>query len=102
MKTYPSVGHTGRGGGSQDGFKDRGTAPARETATKSPVFQVNSLEMVGLRAGLGFLVAVGTSLIVERQFRKHGYQLLLPIAVPPAQAAGGQWAASAAPPSTSL
>jgi hypothetical protein len=38
--------------------------------------------MVGLRVGLGFLVAFGTSLVVEWQYRKYGYKLLAPLAVP--------------------
>jgi uncharacterized membrane protein YraQ (UPF0718 family) len=32
--------------------------------------------MMGLRMGLGFLVAFGTSLIVDWQYRKHGNKLL--------------------------
>ena len=39
--------------------------------------------MVTLRVGLGFLVAVGSSLLVERQWRRHGYALLTPLAIPP-------------------
>jgi uncharacterized membrane protein YraQ (UPF0718 family) len=39
---------------------------------------VFALIMVGLRMGLGFLVAFNTSLIVEWQFRKHGNKLLSP------------------------
>jgi uncharacterized protein len=39
---------------------------------------VFALLMVGLRMGLGFLVAFNTSLIVEWQFRKHGNKLLSP------------------------
>ena len=39
---------------------------------------VFALVMVGLRMGLGFLVAFNTSLIVEWQFRKHGNKLLSP------------------------
>src|SRR5262249_46209339 len=35
-------------------------------------YQMGGLWMVGLRAGLGFLVAVGTSLLVERLYQKHG------------------------------
>lgn len=45
-------------------------------------YQMNSWWMMGLRAGLGFLVAVGTSHIVEWQYRKHGSSLLKPLAMP--------------------
>jgi uncharacterized membrane protein YraQ (UPF0718 family) len=38
-------------------------------------------DMVGLRMGLGFLVAFTTSLIVEWQYRKHGNKLLAPRAI---------------------
>ena len=41
--------------------------------------------MMGLRMGLGFLVAFGTSMLVEAQYRKHGNKLLNPLAVPPDQ-----------------
>jgi uncharacterized protein len=44
--------------------------------------QMGGLWMMGLRMGLGYLVAVGTSLIVEWQYRKHGNKLLTPLAVP--------------------
>jgi uncharacterized membrane protein YraQ (UPF0718 family) len=39
-------------------------------------------EMVGLRCGLGFLVAVVTALIVHGQYRKYGTDLLTPLAHP--------------------
>ncbi len=43
--------------------------------------------MLGLRVGLGYLVAVGTALIVERQYRKYGAaNLLAPLALPPSLA----------------
>jgi len=35
--------------------------------------------MMALRAGLGFLVAFGTGLIVERSYRKYGDELLTPL-----------------------
>jgi uncharacterized membrane protein YraQ (UPF0718 family) len=54
---------------------------ARDTSGQL-IPQLGPLEMAGLRAGFGFLVAFGTSLIVEWQFKKHGYDLLLPIARP--------------------
>jgi uncharacterized membrane protein YraQ (UPF0718 family) len=39
-------------------------------------------EMVGLRVGLGFLVAVVTGLIVHRSYKKYGNNLLTPTAAP--------------------
>jgi uncharacterized membrane protein YraQ (UPF0718 family) len=55
------------------------------TQTQSGVVlhQMNSIWMTSLRLGLGYLVAVGTSLIVEWQYRKHGNKLLTPLATPP-------------------
>ena len=44
--------------------------------------QMGGLWMMGMRMGLGYLVAVGTSLVVEWQYRKHGNKLLTPLAVP--------------------
>ena len=38
--------------------------------------------MMSLRMALGFLVAFGTGLVVEWQFRKHGIKLLSPLAQP--------------------
>ena len=38
--------------------------------------------IVALRVGLGYLVAVGTALIVETQYRKYGNKLLKPLAIP--------------------
>jgi len=40
-------------------------------------------EVIGLRVGLGFLVAVVTGLVVHGQWVKHGTSLLNPIAMPP-------------------
>ena len=40
-------------------------------------------EMVGLRVGLGFLVACVTALIVHRSYKKHGNALLTAVAAPP-------------------
>jgi uncharacterized membrane protein YraQ (UPF0718 family) len=48
-------------------------------------YQMNGWWMMGLRAGLAYLVAIGTSLIVERMHQRHGNKLLMPLAVPPAQ-----------------
>ncbi|HEV3204008.1 MAG TPA: permease, partial [Gemmataceae bacterium] len=46
-----------------------------------PPPQFSALGMMSLRMGLGFLVAFGTSLIVEWQHRKHGNKLLAPLAI---------------------
>jgi uncharacterized membrane protein YraQ (UPF0718 family) len=51
-------------------------------ATGALSYQMGGLWMAGLRAGLAFLVAVGTALIVERLHRKHGNKLLLPLSMP--------------------
>ncbi|HTU89313.1 MAG TPA: permease [Gemmataceae bacterium] len=45
-------------------------------------YQMGSWWMTGLRAGMGFFVAVVTAHIVEWQYRKHGTRLLKPLAVP--------------------
>ncbi|HEY7423418.1 MAG TPA: permease [Gemmataceae bacterium] len=45
-------------------------------------YQMGSVWMVCLRAGLGFLVAVCTAHLVEWQYRKYGSKLLKPLAVP--------------------
>lgn len=59
---------------------------AAKDAVRGPsgvaVTQLGGLEMMGLRMGLGYLVAFGTSLIVEWQYRKHGNKLLAPLALP--------------------
>jgi len=39
-------------------------------------------QMVALRVGLGFIVAVTTALVVHVQYRKYGNALLTPLAVP--------------------
>ncbi len=44
--------------------------------------QMGGLWMMGLRVGVGYLVAIGTSLIVDWQYRKHGNKLLTPLAAP--------------------
>ncbi len=44
--------------------------------------QMGGLWMMGLRMGIGYLVAIGTSLIVDWQYRIHGNKLLMPLAVP--------------------
>ncbi len=45
-------------------------------------YQMGSWWMMGLRAGLGFFVAVVTAHIVEWQYRKYGTRLLKPLAIP--------------------
>ncbi len=58
----------------------------QEQASTASVRQMGSLWMTGLRMGLGYLVAIGTSLIVERQHRRYGSKALLtPLAMPPAE-----------------
>lgn len=52
-----------------------------QTATRQDPSMFPPLLMVGLRMGLGFLVAFNTSLIVEWQYRKHGNRLLSPRAI---------------------
>ncbi len=44
--------------------------------------QMGGLWMMGMRVGIGYLVAIGTSLIVDWQYKKHGNKLLMPLAVP--------------------
>jgi uncharacterized membrane protein YraQ (UPF0718 family) len=55
--------------------------------TKNPTtgqldHQMGGWTMMAMRIGLGYLVAVGTSLIVEWQYRRHGDELLTPLARP--------------------
>jgi uncharacterized membrane protein YraQ (UPF0718 family) len=50
-------------------------------------YQFGGLGMMSLRMGLGFLVAFGTSLIVEWQHRKHGNNLIAAGALPDIKAA---------------
>jgi uncharacterized membrane protein YraQ (UPF0718 family) len=47
-----------------------------EAAGQTP--QLGGLGMMGMRMLLGFLVAVGTGLIVESQYRRYGNKLLAP------------------------
>jgi uncharacterized membrane protein YraQ (UPF0718 family) len=42
-------------------------------------------EMVGLRVGLGFVVACATAMVVHLQYLRYGNSLLTPLATPPAQ-----------------
>lgn len=58
-------------------------ASTSQTESKSPKLvsrQFSGWQMAAWRLGLGYLVAFGTSLIVEWQFRKHGNSLLAPMA----------------------
>jgi uncharacterized membrane protein YraQ (UPF0718 family) len=45
-------------------------------------YQMGSLWMTGLRAGLAYAVAVITALIVEAVHKRHGNKLLVPLAMP--------------------
>lgn len=54
-----------------------------ERATDSsgrPTYQIGGFGMMALRIGVGFLVAFGTGLIVEWQYRRFGDKLLAPLA----------------------
>ena len=42
---------------------------------------MGGLWMMGLRMGLGYLVAIGTSLIVDWQYKKYGNKLLTPLSI---------------------
>src|SRR5262249_34877968 len=44
--------------------------------------QLGGWQMMALRMILGYLVAFGTSVVVEFQYRKHGNKLLAPLAMP--------------------
>jgi uncharacterized protein len=46
---------------------------------------VNGFWIIGLRPAMGYLVAVGTALVVQALHRKHGDALLRPLAVPKAE-----------------
>ncbi len=45
-------------------------------------YQITAFWMVGLRVGMGYIVAVTTALIVDRLYQKHGDSLLKPLAAP--------------------
>ncbi len=61
------------------------SAPTDLSASRGS-YPMSGLMMVALRMGLGYLVAVGTSLLVEWQWRRHGNAaLLMPLAIPPVQ-----------------
>ncbi len=55
------------------------------TVGGKPAHQMGPWMMMGMRIGLGYLVAVGTSLIVEWQYRRYGNKLVTPLAMPPAE-----------------
>ena len=48
-------------------------------------YQISPAWMTALRAGVGYLVAVTTALIVDRLHRKHGNALLTALTAPPSQ-----------------
>jgi uncharacterized membrane protein YraQ (UPF0718 family) len=52
------------------------------TGTGRQAHQMGGAWMLGMRMSLGFLVAFGTGLVVEWQYRKHGIKLLSPLAQP--------------------
>jgi uncharacterized membrane protein YraQ (UPF0718 family) len=52
------------------------------SSTASVGVQFGGFTMTAMRMLLGYLVAFGTALVVELQYRKHGYALLAPLAVP--------------------
>jgi uncharacterized membrane protein YraQ (UPF0718 family) len=47
-----------------------------------PIYQMSGMWMTIFRAGLGYIVAFVTALIVEWQYRKHGDSLLTPLTRP--------------------
>lgn len=55
---------------------------AIRASSGEPLYFRGMLWIVGLRVGLGYLVAVGTSLFVDRQAQIHGSKLLTPLAAP--------------------
>jgi uncharacterized membrane protein YraQ (UPF0718 family) len=59
-----------------------GMEEAKDSAGR-PMYQMGAPLMVGLRVGMAYLVAIGTSLVVEWQHRRHGSaKLLMPLATP--------------------
>jgi hypothetical protein len=50
--------------------------------TNLPDYQLGGIGMTIWRITIGFLVAVGTSFVVEWQHRRHGNKLLAPLAIP--------------------
>jgi uncharacterized membrane protein YraQ (UPF0718 family) len=53
-----------------------------DAKTNLPGYQLGGIGMTFWRVTIGFLVAVGTSLVVEWQYRRHGNKLLAPLAIP--------------------
>jgi uncharacterized membrane protein YraQ (UPF0718 family) len=56
----------------------RGQENVIDPRTGGPAFQMGSWPMMGFRIAVGYLVALGTGFIVERQWRLHGAKLLAP------------------------
>lgn len=54
---------------------------------KYPTEQMGGPWMMILRAAFGYLTAVGTALVVDRLYQKHGTDLLAPLAIPDVEAA---------------
>jgi uncharacterized membrane protein YraQ (UPF0718 family) len=50
---------------------------------KYPAGEMGTFWMVLLRCGLGYVVACVTATVVHQLYRKHGFALLAPLAVPP-------------------
>jgi uncharacterized membrane protein YraQ (UPF0718 family) len=79
-----------------------GQENVKNPATGQLDHQMGSWVMMGLRVGIGYLVAVGTALIVERQHQKYGDELLAPLARPSKSpsAAGDEDNGNGGPPPT--
>ena len=67
-------------------FSAAGTDAPKDSSGRT-IPQLGGTEMMALRMGLGYLVAFGTSLIVEWQHRKYGNKLLARLAMPDVAAA---------------
>jgi uncharacterized membrane protein YraQ (UPF0718 family) len=50
---------------------------------KYPPTEMGEFWMVLLRCAMGYVVACITAIVVHSQFKKHGFSLLVPLAVPP-------------------
>ena len=62
----------------------------KNPATGQLDHQMGGWWMMGFRVGIGYLVAIGTALIVERQHQKYGDELLAPLARPGKVAAAAE------------
>ena len=60
-----------------------GVDAAVNPRTGGPSYQMGSWPMLAFRVGVGYLVALGTGLIVERQWRRYGAKLLAPTVLLP-------------------